>query len=73
MRRALLWALALAFVAAAWAAKFNDYHNHFCGKENCYELLNIAEVCVCVCVCGGGGASSQCGINCMCVCARALS
>jgi hypothetical protein len=22
----------------------NDYWNHFCGKQNCYELLSVPEV-----------------------------
>ncbi len=48
--RALVWALALAFVLQM-GLSLNDYWNHFCGKENCYELLGIAEVCVCMCEC----------------------
>lgn len=41
---ALLWrALAVAFVVQL-ALALNDYHNVFCGKANCYELLNVAEV-----------------------------
>lgn len=42
--RALLWrAMAVAFVVQL-ALALNDYHNVFCGKANCYELLNVAEV-----------------------------
>lgn len=41
--RALLWALAGAFVVQV-ALALNDYHNVFCGKANCYELLGVAEV-----------------------------
>lgn len=48
MRKALLWAAALALVAqlaVAGGALFNDYWEHFCGpKDNCYDLLNVQQV-----------------------------
>lgn len=45
MRKALLWAVALALLAQL-AGALNDYWNHFCGpKDNCYELLNVPQVC----------------------------
>lgn len=30
--------------AVTGVLSLNDYWNHFCGKQNCYELLSVPEV-----------------------------
>lgn len=36
--------LLLACGSLGGVAAFNDYWNHYCGKANCYDLLDVPEV-----------------------------
>ena len=49
--RRLLLLVASFFICLQGFYALKDYHNIFCGKQNCYELLEVEPVCVCVCVC----------------------
>lgn len=63
-RRLFLGLLLLSLFQGLQSLK--DYHNIFCGKENCYDVLGVPQVSFSSCLKGDDAAV----IPSSCVCAR---